>query len=307
MITVLAGGTGSVKLVRGLSGLTTDFAVVCNVGDNFWLHGLCICPDIDTIVYGLAGILNKERGWGIEGDTFGFMEHLEKFGFEAWFKLGDRDLATHLVRTKLLSSGMTLSEVTGVLCRKLGVQERVLPPTNDRLETWIRTDKHETIHIQEYWVKRRAGDDVLGVEYRGIEKAEPSSEFLQVMDESEGVLICPGNPVTSILPMVSIKGVRERLREKRVVAVSPMIGNAPFSGPAGKLMKSLNVEVSSLGVAKLYKDSVKALLIHRDDANLMEPIHSLGIQPVLEDTLMEGHEGEARLAKSALRSLGHLR
>jgi len=301
MIVSLAGGTGSVKLLRGLSKLLKpeELKIVGNVGDNFWFYGLYICPDLDTVMYGLSENLDLNRGWGIKDDTFNFMRQLSSLGYEDWFLIGDRDLTTHVIRTYLLKKGNKLDKVTRILCENYGVKQELLPCTNDPLETWILTDLGE-MHLQEFWVKRKAKDKVLGVKYKGSEKAEVLKEALDYIFKAKAIVICPANPISSISPILSLKSLRESLKGKRVIAVSPIIGDKPISGPAGKMMEGLNLKVSPFEVAKLYSDFLKIFIVDKKDKDYISKIKDLGIETLSEDIVMRNREDEERLASFIL-------
>ena len=228
MIVALAGGVGAARFLEGLVRVVPeeDLTIVVNTGDDIMLHGLYISPDIDIIMYTLAGIVNKEKGWGVQGDTFHCLEMLKAYGCETWFKLGDRDLATHIYRTKLLREGLSLSEVTQKLCGILGLRVTILPMTNDKVETIILTDKGK-MHFQEYLVKRGAKDKVLGVVFEGIEEAEPSPRLIEYIMNSSVVVVCPSNPIVSIGTILSVKGVREALRKTRAEIVACLLYTSP--------------------------------------------------------------------------------
>jgi LPPG:FO 2-phospho-L-lactate transferase len=245
---VLAGGTGSIKLIRGLASQTRDLTVVSNVGDNIWLHNLYICPDIDTVVYGLADLLDKGQGWGVKNDSFGFLRQMEMLGQRMWFKIGDRDLATHLLRTNMLKNGKNLTEVTDWISSRYGIEEKVVPATDNPMETKIVTDKGE-MHIQEFWVKYSAQPDVLNIVYSAADKSSVNPKAIDALRISEIIVIAPGNPITSIGPILSIKGIRKELidQKKKIIAVSPMIGNEAISGPAAKYMRAMDLENSPIG------------------------------------------------------------
>jgi LPPG:FO 2-phospho-L-lactate transferase len=306
MITVLAGGTGSAKFVRGLSKIvpTDEITIISNVGDNVELLGLYICPDIDTIMYLFAGLLDQRRGWGVANDTFKALNMLREYGFETWFKLGDKDLATHIQRTFLLKQGKTLSEVTEVLCRSLGVRAKIIPSSNSKIETKILTRKGK-IHFQEFWVKRKAKDRVLAVIYEGIEQAEPSPGVIESILEADKIFFSPANPVTSIGPIINVPGVKNALIETKatVVAITPIIGKAPVSGPAGKLMKGLGYDVSPLGVAQIYSDLIDVFVLDTVDARLKSKIEQLGIKCIATSTLMANLVDEKRLAREILEHI----
>ncbi len=304
MITILSGGTGSVKLVRGLASQIPDLNVVSNVGDNYWLYGMYLCPDIDTIIYGLADLLDYERGWGIKKDSFGFLRQMEVFGEETWFRIGDRDAATHLMRTNMLKNGKNLSDITKWMCEKFAVEAKVIPVTDNTIETRISTNKGE-LHLQEYWVKYRGKDEVEGIQYIGADKARPNPEAINAMHDSKLVIIAPGNPLTSIGPMLSIKGVRKELSKikKKVVAVSPLIGDKAISGPAAKYLQAAGIEVSAYGVAKMYSDVCSHMIIDTKDKALAKKIENLDTQVYETKIKMSNKEGEKTLASFILNQV----
>lgn len=302
MLTLISGGTGSVKLLRGLKHATSeDLTIIANVGDNFWFHGLYITPDIDIVLYSLAGILDEAKGWGIRDDSFTFLNQLEKYGGDSWFHVGDRDLAAHILRTEMMKHGVNLSDIVATLSEKLGVKDNVLPATNQHMETRIQTDNGE-MHLQEYWVKRQAKDSVLGVRYADSASAEPAPGVTEAIADSSGVILCPANPVTSIGPTIAIKKIRSALEEFNgpKIAVSPFIGDAPISGPAGKLMSSLGIKTSPIGVAKLYSSFLDTLVIDKTDSALKDAIESLNIGVELAGIMMNNREDEGKLAKFVL-------
>jgi len=306
-ITVLAGGTGSAKFVRGLAKIVPqkNLTVIVNVGDNIRLYGLTICPDLDTILYMFAEILDKKKGWGIAGDTFNFQKMLKNYGLTSWFNLGDKDLATHIYRTSLIRDGLNLTEVTKTLAKKLGVKAEILPATNSWVETKIVTSKGK-IHFQEFWVKEKAKPKVLDIVYEGVEKAKPNPKALKAITDSKAVLISPANPITSIKPILAIPGIVEALKKTKakILAISPIIGCAPISGPAGKLMKGLSLKVSPYTIAELYKDFLDIIVIHHTDKNLASKIKKLGIKCFTTNILMKNTKDEKRLANFTLKTLG---
>ncbi|MBI3858801.1 MAG: 2-phospho-L-lactate transferase [Thaumarchaeota archaeon] len=300
-VTALAGGTGSAKLLRGLVSAGADLTVVANVGDNIWLRGLYVCPDVDIAMYALAGIADRKKGWGIEGDSFHGLEQYGRLGGDGWFALGDMDLATHMLRTEFLRSGMSLTWITKELCRRLHVRQCLLPATDSDVETRIRTTEG-AMHLQEFWVMRRGRPKVAGVEYPGASKARITSEVRSAIKDADKVVVCPANPVTSIGPMLALPGMKRSLAETRgtIIAVTPMKGSGPFSGPAGKLMKAVGVRPDSLGVAKMHAGFLDAMVIDRSDKRLVPEISRLGVKCLLDDIGMEGPAGEKRLAKVVL-------
>jgi LPPG:FO 2-phospho-L-lactate transferase len=301
LITTLAGGTGSAKLVRGLSTVTQDFSVVCNVGDNIWIHGLYVCPDIDTIVYSLANMLDSDRGWGIKHDSFEFNRQLEILGEESWFNIGDKDLATHLVRTKMLRDGKGLFEITQWICNRFGVSTKIIPATESHMETRIVTEAGE-MHLQEFWVKNHANGNVKAVTYYGANKTKPTLQALDAIKSSSMIIIAPGNPISSIAPILAIKGIKDLLMKmkNKCVAVSPIVGAQPVSGPAAKYMESVGVEVSPYGVAKFYSDIISKFVMHTSDRRYANKIEDLGIKVYDTNIIMKDKGDESRLASYLL-------
>lgn len=306
MITILAGGSGSVKMVRGFASQRTDINVVTNVGDNYWLYGMYICPDIDTITYGLADLLDHDKGWGIKKDTFGFLRQMEIFGEETWFRIGDRDTATHLTRTNMLKNGKSLSYITKWMAEKFSIEIKILPVTDNTMETRIITDKGD-LHLQEFWVKYRGLDEVKGIEYQGAEKVRPNPDAMNAIHDSNLIVIAPGNPLTSIGPMLAIKGIRKELAKKKnkVVAISPIIGNSAISGPTGKYLEAAGIEVSALGVAKMYADVCSNIIIDTKDHALTKKIESLNINVHESKIKMTTKQSEDALAASIIKQYYH--
>ena len=302
MITILAGGSGSVKLVRGLASHRSDINVITNVGDNYWLYGMYICPDIDTITYGLADLLDHDKGWGIKKDTFGFLRQMEIFGEETWFRIGDRDTATHLTRTNMLKNGKSLSDITKWLSEKFSIEIKIIPVTDHSIETRIITPKGG-MHLQEFWVKHRGMDSVDGIEYQGAEKARPNPDAMNAIHDSSLIVIAPGNPLTSIGPMLAIKGIRKELAKKKtkVVAVSPIIGNSAISGPTGKYLEAAGIEVSALGIAKMYADVCSNIVIDVKDRAQTKQIEELNINVHDTKIRMANKQSEDALAASILK------
>ena len=302
MITILAGGSGSVKMVRGFASQRTDINVVTNVGDNYWLYGMYICPDIDTITYGLADLLDHDKGWGIKKDTFGFLRQMEIFGEETWFRIGDRDTATHLTRTNMLKNGKSLSYITKWMAEKFSIEIKILPVTDNTMETRIITDKGD-MHLQEFWVKHRGLDEVKGIEYQGAEKVRPNPDAMNAIHDSSLIVIAPGNPLTSIGPMLAIKGIRKELTKKKtkVVAISPIIGNSAISGPTGKYLEAAGIEVSALGIAKMYADVCSNIVIDVKDRAQTKQIEELNINVHDTKIRMPNKQSEDALAASILK------
>jgi LPPG:FO 2-phospho-L-lactate transferase len=303
LITVLAGGTGSVKIVRGFaSELGEDLTIVSNVGDNIWLHGLYICPDVDTVLYGLAGILS-EKGWGIKDDSFSFLDQMEKLQQDVWFKLGDRDIATHLLRTALINQGRNLTEITDWMTKKFSVPEKIFPATDSQLETIIVTDQGP-MHIQEFWVKHHGNPKVRDIRYNGAENSTANPNLLNSLKNSELIVIAPANPISSINPIMKVREIGEvltRLRNK-VIAISPLIGERAISGPAVKYMKAMNLTDSPLGVAAFYSDMVGNFIIDSHDSTMSSKISCLDMNVFQTDIIMKDSRDEKRLS-SFIKSL----
>jgi LPPG:FO 2-phospho-L-lactate transferase len=302
LITILAGGTGSVKLIRGLASQTRELTVISNIGDNIWLHGLYVCPDIDTVIYGLADILDKSQGWGIRNDSFGFIRQMEMLGEQTWFRLGDRDLATHLLRTNMLKNGKNLSEITDWMRNKYAISTKIIPATDNPVETKIITDIGE-LHIQEFWVKFRGNPEVTDIVYAGAERSRVNPEAIHALKRSKVIIIAPANPVTSIGPILAIKGLRKELtiERKKIIAVSPLIGERAISGPAIKYMKALKMQNSPVGVAEYYSDFVSTFVISNTDRNLSAKISRFNIKVYETDIMMDDSKDEVRLAAYLLK------
>jgi LPPG:FO 2-phospho-L-lactate transferase len=301
LITLLAGGTGSVKLARGISKMRDDLTVISNIADNIWFHGLYICPDIDTMTYGLAYILDKKRGWGVMDDSFMFMEQMKKLGQDYWFKIGDKDLALHIVRTNFLNKGKSLSWITEWIRKKLSISSRIIPASDDHVETRIETSQGE-MHIQEFWVKNHAELDITYIRYKGIETATANSRAVESIKNSELVIIAPGNPISSIGPIISLPIIRKELESKKdsVIAVSPIVGNSPLSGPASKYMQVMGMESSAFGIASYYKDIASNLVISRMDDEYQYKINKLGINVYKTNIVMQNLQDEITLSNYIL-------
>ncbi len=304
MVAILAGGTGSVKLVRGLVSQDIKVNVISNVGDNYWLYGLYVCPDIDTIIYGLADILDQEKGWGIKKDTFNFLRQMEILGEETWFRVGDRDAATHLIRTNMLKNGKNLSDITKWLCDKFAVSANIIPVTDNTIETRITTDKGE-MHLQEYWVKHRGKDPVKGIQYIGAEKARPNPEAINAIHDADRVILAPGNPLTSIGPMLQIKGIRKELSKmkRKVIAVSPLIGDKAITGPAAKYMEAAGIEANAYGFAKMYSDVCSNIVVDSKDKALVKKIQNLDMRGYDTKIIMKNKISEDALASFILKQI----
>jgi LPPG:FO 2-phospho-L-lactate transferase len=303
MIVVLAGGVGAARFLEGLVQVVSPETItaIVNTGDDFELHGLSISPDVDIVTCTLAGVIDQAQGWGIVGDTAECMDWLGKLGAPTWFKLGDRDLAFHIHRTALLKQGHTPSQIADQFRRALGVAVRIVPMSDQHVPTHIITSAGE-MHFEEYFVQRRAQDEVQGVRFVGVEQAAPAPGLIEAIEQAEAILIAPSNPIVSVGPMLALPGMREALMRTpaKVVAVSPIVGGAAIKGPAAPLMRAQGLEVSALGIANAYAGILDGLVIDQVDAALREPIAALGVSVAVTDTIMRGPTEKANLARVAL-------
>lgn len=304
----LAGGVGAAKLLRGLARIVhpEDLLIVGNTGDDFELHGLHISPDLDIVMYTLAGIVNEAKGWGVSGDTFNCLNMLGKLGCETWFKLGDRDLACHIIRTKLLKDRLTLSQVTAKLCKMLGLGTRLVPMTDDPVHTKIISGSM-TLDFQEYFVKRRTEDIVTDVLYEGSEKAKPAPGILDAIRRAERIIICPSNPVLSITPILSIPKISEAIKssEAYVIGVSPIVGGKAIKGPTTRIMRSMKLDASTYGIAKYYQHFITHLIIDTIDKEEKEKIEGLGVKTTVTSTIMRHLDDSINLAKVVMKTGEH--
>lgn len=303
MIVVLTGGTGGAKFVDGLRRVVPpeELTIIVNTGDDHEWWGLYVSPDIDSITYVLAGILSDERGWGIRGDTFHCLQTMKELGEPAWFSLGDRDLATHLLRTKLLAQRCTLTQATQIIADRLDVRARILPMSNAPVETRIDTPAGE-LSFEEYFVKRRYLDLVKSVRFAGASESEPAPGVLDAIARAQAVLIAPSNPVTSIGPILAVPGIRDALSSTSatVVALSPIIGNTAVSGPAGTLMAAEGLPVSVAGVASAYHDFLDILIADQSDSKAGDELTNRTLQVHCANILMRTIEDRMRIARTTL-------
>jgi LPPG:FO 2-phospho-L-lactate transferase len=306
MITVLTGGTGGAKFVDGLRQVVPpeELTIIVNTGDDLLWWGLYVSPDIDSITYVLAGLLSRERGWGVKGDTFYCLQAMGQLGQPIWFHAGDRDLAVHVLRSKLLAEGKTLSEVTTEICDKLGVKARILPMSDSRVETRVGTPVGE-LSFEEYFVQRWYQDPVESIRFAGAADAESAPGVIDAILGADIVLVAPSNPVTSIGPILAVPGIKDALQKTnaRVAAVSPIIAGAAVAGPAGILMASQGLEVSVAGVAKAYHDFLDMLVIDVRDAEAEENLRQSGLRVHVTKTMMRTPEDKADLANSVLSAV----
>ena len=304
-VLALCGGVGGAKLAHGLSKVVSpdDLLIVVNTGDDFRHLGLPVSPDLDTVMYTLAGVADPERGWGIAGETWNFMEAISRFEGLDWFNLGDRDLATHLYRSLALQQGGGLADVTRTLCDSFGIAHRILPMTDDSLQTVIVTDQGE-LPFQDYFVRLGCRPRVQAVRFNGAGSARPEPEFAALLNsrETDAVILCPSNPFLSIDPILALEGVRSSLQSTRapVVAVSPIVGGKALKGPAAKIMEELDIPANNVSVAKYYRDFLDGLIIDGVDEHETEAIERLGIKVKVANTVMRSMQDRVDLADMTL-------
>ena len=305
MIVVFTGGTGGAKLVQGLQQAVPrdELTVIVNTGDDVEWWALHVSPDIDSVLYALAGWLSKDRGWGVEGDSFRCLERMQQLGQPSWFSLGDLDLATHLTRTAMLRGGKTLTEATAELAAKLGIPARVLPMSDDRVSTMLDTVKG-TLTFQEYFVRERHQVEVRAVRFEGAPQARPAPGVIEAIERAEAIIFAPSNPVTSIGPILAVPGVRDALRRTSapIAAVSPIVGGAAVSGPAGKLMPMMGWPSSISGVAKAYDDFLDVLIVDEADGQEAERVRTQGVRVECTQTIMRTDEDKRALAAFVLNA-----
>jgi LPPG:FO 2-phospho-L-lactate transferase len=303
MIVALAGGVGAAKFLRGLIEVMPpeDLTIISNTGDDIELFGLHISPDIDIVAYTLSGLVDDARGWGIQGDTFHTLAMFRQYGEPTWFNLGDRDLATHILRTQRLRAGQSLTSVTRALCQSLGLTVRILPMCDQPVPSLVRTPAG-TCHFQEYLVQRGAQEDVLDVIYHEVAQARPTPEVLEALRQAEAIVICPSNPIISIGPILAVPGLRQAIQASTapVVAVSPIIQGATLKGPADKMLRGLGFEVSAVGVAQYYGDLLTAFVIDTLDTALAPRLRRLGLRVEVTNTIMQSLEDKQALARITL-------
>lgn len=303
MIVALAGGVGGAKFSEGLALATPpkDVSVIVNTADDFDLYGLRICPDLDTVMYTLAGIQNPNTGWGIDEDSYATLGAIARYGEDTWFSLGDQDFATHILRTSWISQGMGLDEITLSLSKGLGIESTIIPMTNNPVATIIVTPEGE-LDFQEYFVRRRQQDTVTGVRFEGIEYAEPTEGAITAIREADLVVICPSNPIVSVGPILALEGMRSILEQSSspVVAISPIVAGQALKGPADRMLDSLGHEASALGVARIYDGSINGFVIDCADHDIAESIQSMGMEVLVTDTIMSDHPSRQRLAEEVI-------
>lgn len=307
-VLALSGGVGGAKLALGLAHCLEPekLTIVCNTGDDFVHLGLTICPDLDTVLYTLADWSNKEQGWGQADETWSFLDALGRLNGETWFSLGDRDLATHIVRTTLLQEGLTLSEIVTELCGRMNIPHKVAPMSDQTVSTRVRTRSGEDLMFQHYFVRDRCEPEVAGFEFAGIDQAMPSPAFSAALADCEVVIICPSNPFVSVDPILALPGVTEALSQRNVpvVVVSNIVGGQALKGPAAKMMNELGMPMTALGVARHYLDKYDGLIsgfvLDHADAELAEPIQALGLSTIVTKTVMVTLQDKIDLGREVL-------
>jgi LPPG:FO 2-phospho-L-lactate transferase len=307
VLAALAGGVGAARFLAGLVRVVdaSDVVVVVNTGDDDEFHGLHVSPDLDSVTYTLAGASNAAQGWGLEGETFATLDALGRYDVPTWFRLGDKDLATHLFRTERLREGAPLSAVTAEVTHAWGIAARLLPMTDDRVRTRITVDDGRELAMQEWFVRERCEPGVVSVRFDGAGAARPGPGVLEALHDADTIVVCPSNPVISIGPILAVDGVRDALvaRRSRVVGVSPIVGGAPVKGPADRLMAPLGIEVSCVGVARAYADFCSSLVIDAVDADRAAEVDATGVRAVVADTMMRSPEIAAALARETLAAV----
>ena len=302
-VCAIAGGVGGAKLASGLQEVLPagDLTVVVNSADDFELWGLHVSPDLDTVMYTLAGLANPETGWGVREESFRTLEMLATYGEDPWFRLGDRDLATHILRTSRLGAGQSLTEANQSLASALGIPSRILPMCDEPVSTIIETPEGD-LEFQEYFVRRGQRDEVIGVRLRGVGEARPSGAVAEAISEADAVVLCPSNPVVSIGPVLAVPGMGDLLAASiaPTVAVSPIVGGRALKGPADRMMATLGHEVSAAGVARMYEDLVDGIVVDDADRGMTEEIEALGMAVLATDAVMRDGPDRARLASAAL-------
>ena len=302
-VTALAGGVGGSKLLIGLQDALapTELTAVVNTADDASMYGVYVSPDVDIVTYWLSGLADTIRGWGLKGDTFNVVAGLERLGTESWFSLGDADFATCLFRTNRMAAGATLSAVTDEIRRALGVEARILPMSDDPVQTRIVTEDGRTLEFQEYFVKERQEPPVREVRFAGIGDAKPAPGVIDAINDASRVVLCPSNPVVSLAPILTLSGVRDALKEHSdVVAVSPIVGGRAVKGPADKMLPTVGAEVSAAGVARLYADFCNTFVVDQTDVDQIAAIEELGLRAVALNTLMTDRSRSVDLANALL-------
>jgi LPPG:FO 2-phospho-L-lactate transferase len=305
-VVALAGGTGAAKFLRGLCQVMppSDLTIIGNTGDDLELFGLHISPDLDTVGYTLAGLIDAAQGWGVSGDAFLCRAALEGLGEKTYFALGDKDLAVHLFRTERLGRGISLSRVTAELCTRWGLASRLLPMSDDPVRTRVRAPSG-WLAFQEFFVRDRCEPEVLEIAYEGAARSRPASGVIEALRTADAIVICPSNPVSSVGPILAVPGIREALAERRdaVTAISPIVGGGPVSGPAGKMMRARGHALTPAGVADVYDGLLARLVVDPRDADSAPALRERGVRAVVTDSLMTSRDQEIALARAVLEAL----
>ena len=301
----LTGGVGGAKLCFGLAQILQpdELRIVVNTGDDEEFHGLYVCPDLDTVIYTLAELSNPHTGWGIRNETFATLSALDRLGQETWFGLGDQDLATHIVRTKMLREGMSLSDVAAHLCGRLGLEHPVIPMSDDPVRTTVSTDIG-ALPFQTYFVRHGCEPIVSSLSFKGSQSARMSAKFNESLHSSDTLIFCPSNPYLSVAPILSVPGVRERIErfEGARLAVSPIVGGQALKGPAAKILEELGEDVSCVGVARQYIGLCDTFVIDELDADLADDIRELGMDVLVLNTIMNSNRDKVQLARNLLEA-----
>lgn len=303
---VLAGGVGGARFLQGLTRILPPdrLDIIGNVGDDLELYGLHISPDLDTVMYTIAGLIDEEKGWGLKEDSFNFLQMFKYYNRGTWFKIGDMDVATHIFRTFLIQKGLPLSEVTKILCHHLGVKYNIIPVTDDKVRTKVDTEDG-LLDFQEYFVKKKFEVEIKKVIFEGANNSIPNSNALNVIEKAHTIIFAPSNPIVSIGCILSIPGINEAIKRSKAykVAISPIIGGKAVRGPAHKMMKELRNEPSSFGVAAIYKELINVMIIDNQDVNLKTSINNLGMNVIVTNTLMSNMDSKINLARLTLNSI----
>lgn len=306
-IVALAGGVGAARFLRGLVRVVDPgrITVIVNTADDVERHGLHVSPDIDSVVYALAGLHDEERGWGLRDETWRALGMLDRLGEPVWFQLGDADLATHVWRSARLRRGESLSSVTAAQCAALGVPLRVLPMSDDAVTTMVACAGLGELHIQEYFVRERCAPAIEAIWYAGAERARPAPGIVEAIGAADAVIVCPSNPVMSIQPILAVPAVRAALREAgAAIAVTPIVAGAALKGPAAAMLRHVGVSVDAAGVASLYADFCDTMVVDRRDPAVAEAVAALGIRPIVAETVMDGIDAAVGLAREVCGALG---
>jgi LPPG:FO 2-phospho-L-lactate transferase len=306
-LVALAGGVGAARFLRGLIDVVdpAQLTVVVNTADDVERHGLWVSPDVDSVVYGLSGLADEARGWGMRDESWQALEMLARYGEDTWFQLGDRDLATHIWRSARRRAGQPLSAITAAQCAALGIAVRVLPMSDDVVTTRVRCAGLGELHLQEYFVRERCAPQIEEIRYEGCERARPAPGLLDAVAAADALIVCPSNPTISIAPILAVPGIRAALREvPQGIAVTPIVAGQAVKGPAARMLEWQGVEVSAAGVASLYSDIVQTMVVDRRDVEVAAAVEALGMRAVVTETMMDDRATAADLARSTLAALG---